>query len=330
MTTPTSREIVRRAWEAHTAIPSFNIPYPPMMAPVIRALRDTETLGQVTAARVEWLRFEAGGPRVLWEQYQELKDERYVRLHLDHVPVIDESDQHVDYLPIVAEALELGFDSVMVDGSRLSLADNIAATRRVVEMAKVAGKIGTDTIFFGRAAEQSKPSEENSVCPDFSAAVEGELGAVLGHEAGPLPPYEELFASGRGFTDVDEARRFVVETGVDWLSIAAGNIHGAVSGVARHEKKVEARLDVAHLAKLAEATGVPLVLHGGSGIKREYVQEGIRAGIAKINIGTNIRQPYEQGRRESVAVAQQSVYETVVQLVTEELQVAGSARTLAL
>lgn len=302
MTTPTSREIVHRAWEARTAIPSFNIPYPPMMAPVIRALRDTETLGQVTAARVEWLRFEAGGPRVLWEQYQELKDERYVRLHLDHVPVIDESDEEVDYLPIVAEALALGFDSVMVDGSRLPLEGNIAATRRVVEMASAA---------------------------DGAPAVEGELGAVLGHEAGPLPPYEELFASGRGFTDVDEARRFVQETGVDWLSIAAGNIHGAVSGVARHEKKVEARLDVDHLAKLADAAGVPLVLHGGSGINREFLQEGIGAGIAKINIGTNIRQPYEQRRLESVAVAQQAVYETVVRLVTEELQVAGSARLLA-
>lgn len=288
-----------------------------MMEPVIRALRDTETLGQVTAARVEWLRFEAGGPRVLWEQYQECKDERYVRLHLDHVPVIDESDLQVDYLPILAEALELGFDSVMVDGSRLPLEGNIEATRRVVELARTE-KRGR-SLFSGAVKKGSVP---------FSPAVEGELGAVLGHEEGPLPPYEELFASGRGFTDVDEARRFVQETGVDWLSVACGNIHGAVSGVARHEKKVEARLDVKHLARLAEAAGVPLVLHGGSGIKREYIQEGIRAGIAKINVGTNIRQPYEQGLRDSVAVAQQAVYQTVVQLVTEELQVAGSARLL--
>ena len=68
----------------------------------------------------------------------------------------------------------------MVDGSRLSLAENIAATR--------AGR---------RAGARA------------GIPCEAELGAVLGHEAGPLPPYEELFASGRGFTDVEEARRFV-------------------------------------------------------------------------------------------------------------------------
>ena len=295
------RQIVQLAWEAHTALPSFNIPYPPMLEPVVRALHDTETLGMVTVARVEWLRFEAGGPRALWEQYQHYQDERYVRLHLDHVPVVDESGAQVDYLPILGEALALGYDSVMVDGSRLALEDNIAATRAVVQMA---------------AAADGKP------------AVEGELGAVLGHEEGPLPPYEELFASGRGFTDIDEARRFVQETGVDWLSVACGNIHGAVSGAARHEQKVQARLNLEHLAKLAEATRVPLVLHGGSGIKRECVQEGIAAGIAKINIATNIRQPYEQRRSESVAAAQQAVYETVVELVTQEFSVAGSARLL--
>ena len=50
--------------------------------------------------------------------------------------------------------------------------------------------------------------------------VEAELGAVMGHEAGPLPPYEELFASGKGFTAPEEAKRFVEETGADWLSVA--------------------------------------------------------------------------------------------------------------
>ena len=48
--------------------------------------------------------------------------------------------------------------------------------------------------------------------------VEAELGAVLGHEAGPLPPYDELFASGKGFTDPLEARQFVRATGCDWLA----------------------------------------------------------------------------------------------------------------
>ena len=323
MITPTSREIVRRAWEAQTAIPSFNVPHLPMMEPIIRALRDTETLGQVSVARVEWKRFGSGGIGPIFAEYQRVKDERYVRLHLDHIPVIDEEDERVDYASLLAEALALGYDSVMVDGSRLSLAENIAVAREVVEMARA----GTDPIS-RHTAEAPIADAGNGVCPPLSPAVEAELGAVLGHEAGPLPPYEELFASAQGFTAVDEARRFVHETGVDWLSVACGNIHGAVSGAAKSAKKVQARLNLEHLAKLRDATGVPLVLHGGSGIERECVLAGIRAGIAKINIGTNVRQPYEAALAEGVEAAQQVVYETVVQLLTEELQVAGSARRL--
>ncbi|MHB8994423.1 MAG: class II fructose-bisphosphate aldolase [Armatimonadota bacterium] len=300
MTIPTSRDIVRSAWENGLAIPSFNVPHPPMMEPIIRALRDTETLGQVSVARLEWRRFTAGGIGTIFDEYQRVKDERYVRLHLDHVPVIDEDDERVDWRALLGEALELGYDSVMVDGSRLVLEENIAVAAEVVAMARQTG-----------------------------AAVEAELGAVLGHEAGPLPPYEELFASGRGFTDVDEARRFVAETGVDWLSVSCGNIHGAVSGAAKSEKKVQARLDLEHLAKLSDAAGVPLVLHGGSGIEHQCVLAGIRAGIAKINIATNIRQPYERALEQGVEAAQQATYEAVTQLLTEELQVAGSARKLA-
>lgn len=292
MPKPSSRELVQRALNTGTAIPSFNIPYLPMMEPVVRALVDTGTVGQVAVARVDWKCFEAGGPRPIFEEYQKVKDERFVRLHLDHVPVIDEDGQRVDYEAILSEALDLGFDSVMIDASRLPLEENIAVTRQVVEMA---GPV----------------------------AVEGELGAVLGHEAGPLPDYEELYATGRGFTDPEEARRFVQETGVDWLSVAVGNIHGAVTGAARSQRKVQARLNLDHLGKLHEAAGVPLVLHGGSGIKPEHVRAGIKTGIAKINIATNIRQPYEARVRESQALAQQAVYDTVVQLVVEELQITG-------
>ena len=83
-----------------------------------------------------------------------------------------------------------------------------------------------------------------------------------------MPSYEELYASGKGFTDVDEARRFVQETGCDWLSVAIGNIHGAISGALKDQKKVEARLNLDRLNQLSQVTGIPLVLHGGSGIRR--------------------------------------------------------------
>ena len=93
---------------------------------------------------------------------------------------------------------------------------------------------------------------------DRLRACEAELGAVMGHEAGPMPPYEELFASGKGFTDVDEARRFVQESGCDWLSVAIGNIHGAISGAAKDAKKVTARLNNDHLRAISAAGAVQI------------------------------------------------------------------------
>jgi len=294
-----TRTIVRRAWQARTVVPGFNIPYLPMMQPVVRALRDTRSFGLIMVARLEWIKFQSGSLAAVEAEYARVGDPTYTRLHLDHVPVIDEDNQEVDVAPVIGEALSLGYGSVMVDGSRLPLEANIAATRHVVEQARVVG-----------------------------AAVEGELGAVLGHESGPLPPYEELFASGRGFTDPEDAARFVRETGVDWLSVAVGNIHGAISDAARGRKKVEARLNLEHLARIRKSTGVPLVLHGGTGIRIEHVQAAIHAGIAKINVATAIRQPYEALRDTSLPQAREAVYREVVRIVADDLQIAGNADRL--
>ncbi|MCK5805914.1 MAG: class II fructose-bisphosphate aldolase [Lentisphaeria bacterium] len=295
MTKRSSNEIMQAALAAETAVLAFNIPYLPMMGAVVEALRDTRTFGLITVARLEWVKFESGSMAAIHNEYERVKDERFTRLHLDHCPVIDEDDLAVEYLEETTRAVELGYESVMVDGSRLPLRENIAATRRVVDMAHASG-----------------------------IPVEAELGAVLGHEAGPLPPYEELFSTGRGFTDVDEAVRFVRETQVDWLSVAVGNIHGAISAAKKNETKLAARLDIDHLKRIRQATGVPLVLHGGTGIRREYVLDAIASGIAKINVATAIRQPYERLREESVEKAQRAVYEAVRTLVRDELDLAGN------
>lgn len=290
-------ELVRNAWQAGLVVPAFNVPYLPMIEPVIRAVIAEDAFALVETARLEWTKFDAKGPREVAEEFARWADPNYVRLHLDHVPVIDEDGLRVDYLPIIRQAIDLGYQSVMVDGSRLSLEDNIAATRSVVELAHTAG-----------------------------IPCEAELGAVMGHEAGPLPPYEELFRSGRGFTDPDEAGRFVRETACDWLSVAIGNIHGAVSGVLKDQKKVEARLNLDHLEKLRAAAGIPLVLHGGSGIKREYLLAAIERGIAKVNVGTEIRQVYERTLRQtgSVSAAQDAVYERTRWLLREYFNLSGT------
>lgn len=298
-----SANIVRNALKAGVVVPAFNVPYLPMIEPVIRAVVDQDCFAFVEVARLEWIKFESQSPAAVMEEFTKWEESDYVRLHLDHVPVIDEDGLEVDYLTIIREAIGLGYHSVMVDGSRLGLEENIRATRQVVELAHEAG-----------------------------IPCEAELGAVLGHEAGPLPPYEELFESGRGFTDVEQAKRFVQETGCDWLSVAIGNIHGAVSGVLKDQKKVEAILNLDHLAKLQQATGgIPFVLHGGSGVKQEYLLAAIKQGIAKVNIGTEIRQAYEPVMQETedVAAAQAAVFERTCWLIRDYFGLAGTRKLVA-
>ena len=217
----TTKDIILRAWKESVPVPAFNIPYLPMVAPMIQAVVDQDAFCLLEVARLEWTKFEAKGLKEVHDEFARNQDANHVRLHLDHVPVIDEDFQEVDYLAVVKQAIDLGFESVMVDGSRLDLEANIRATSAVAEVARAAG-----------------------------VPCEAELGSVLGHEEGPLPSYEEIFHSGRGFTDEDDAVRFAQETQCDWLSVAAGNIHGAVSTALRDQKKPEARLNLNHLEEI--------------------------------------------------------------------------------
>ncbi len=294
--------LIRGARAAGIVVPAFNIPYLPMVQPVIRAVRDEDCFALVQVARLEWEKFGSGSLEAVAEEFHRHQDPAHVRLHLDHVPVVDEDHRQVDYLPILRRALAAGYQSLMVDGSRLPLAENIRASRAACELAHEAG-----------------------------APCEAELGAVLGHEEGPLPPYEELFASGRGFTDPGEAAQFVRESGCDWLSVAIGNIHGAVSKAARDQKKVEARLNLEHLARLAGVTGIPLVLHGGSGIRTEDLRQAFARGIAKLNVGTELRQAYEAALRESGSQAEsrEAVYRRTRGLLADTYRLTGSRARLA-
>jgi len=295
-------DTMRIAYKAHIIIPAFNIPYLPMVKPVVSALKAAASFGLVEVALPDIVSFDAESFGAVQQEFRKHADTAYTRLHQDHVPVVDENRELVDWRSIIKEALDLGFDSVMIDGSRLDLKDNIEVTRTVVEMAHPKG-----------------------------IPVEGELGAVLGHEKGPLPPYEELFNTGKGFTDPQEAEEFVKETSVDWLSVAVGNIHGAISGLAKDRKKPHARLNIVHLQKIVSAINVPIVLHGGSGIRKESIAAGIKNGVTKINIGTALRQKYEQGLRlkGEVRYAQELVREEVHDMMANYFGIEGSALRLS-
>jgi fructose-bisphosphate aldolase class II len=146
--------------------------------------------------------------------------------------------------------LEAGFTSVMFDGSRLPLDENIRLTAEAARMAHAAG-----------------------------ASCEGEIGFV---------GYAEGAASAG--TDPEEAGRFARETGVDALAVSVGNVH--------LQRKAGTGLNMARLRAIEALTGVPLVIHGGSGVpqgERRLLAATTR--IAKFNIGTELRQVFGSALR---------------------------------
>jgi ketose-bisphosphate aldolase len=188
-----------------------------------------------------------------------------VCLQLDHATRLDQ----------VQAALALGFSSVMIDGSTLPLEENIALTRKVVDKAHARG-----------------------------VSVEAELGHVAGGEEVLDRPEPNHVGTGSGeaaglapaasLTRVEEAGRFVAETGVDALAVAIGTVHGLYSA--------EPRLDFERLAALRKATSIPLVLHGGSGTPDAHIRRAVAGGICKVNIWTEVALVFSATLTASLAI----------------------------
>lgn len=289
------------AQKKQLVIPAFNVPYLPMVAPLIQAAKDEKAFALIQAARADWEKYDAKSLEEVAKEFEKNADEKYVGLHLDHIPVIDEDGLLVDYKELIYRAVECGYQSIMLDASRLSLDENIKVTKEIADYVHL-----------------------NHV------PLEAELGTVMGHETKVLPPYEELFKSKQGFTKVEDAERFIQETGCDWLSVAIGSIHGALEQGVSKQGKPKAMLDIEHLEKIRAVTQVPIVLHGGSGIDVEYIRAGIKAGISKINIGTEIRRAYliELGESNNVEKAQEAVYKVARNSISTVLQMSNSAIAL--
>ena len=81
-----AQEAVRLAWQHHTIVPAFNIPYLPMAKPVAQAIIDEKTVAMLQVARLEWEKFEAQSLEAVAEEYFKYYDPKYTLLHLDHVP----------------------------------------------------------------------------------------------------------------------------------------------------------------------------------------------------------------------------------------------------
>ncbi|MEI8177175.1 class II fructose-bisphosphate aldolase [Aestuariivirga sp.] len=150
------------------------------------------------------------------------------------------------------EAIRLGFNSIMYDGAHLSFEDNIKTTRRIVEIAH-----------------------------DFGIPVEAELGKI--------PDVGESVHWPDYYTDVGEAKRFVAETGVDYLAISVGIVHGVIPGLKPEPLAIE------RTREIRDATGIPLVLHGASGIPTDEVLAARAAGVHKFNADTDLRHAFRAG-----------------------------------
>lgn len=140
------------------------------------------------------------------------------------------------------------------------------------------------------------------MCHAIGVSVEAELGAVGGDEGGAL--YGS--ADARFFTDPLKARDFVAQTNIDALAVAIGNAHGKYKG--------EPKLDFARLEKIRDESGIPLVLHGGSGISTEDFKKAIRLGIHKINFCTGMSQAALESVKQSIH-ARNEIYDEFAELL---------------
>jgi ketose-bisphosphate aldolase len=193
---------------------------------------------------------------------------------------------HLDHgssVDMARRCLDSGFDSVMIDASERSFEENAAITREVV-----------------RYAEQ------------YQANVEAELGYVA--------KLGQVQQTGL-FTQPEEAKRFVEETGVDALAIAIGSAHGFY--------KETPKLQIDLLARIHESTPAALVLHGSSGIPDDQLRSAISHGISKVNLATETKNIFmktlQQTLMDSDEIDLRKVFpvatESVTGLIEEKLKV---------
>ena len=155
------------------------------------------------------------------------------------------------------------------------------------------------------------PYEENlarvaemvKICHATGATVEGELGHVGDNEgAGRLEKPSDYY------TDPRQAEDFVRKTGIDALAVAVGNAHG--------DYKFPPKLDFDRISVISQLTGIPLVLHGGSGLSDDDFREAARRGICKVNIFTDLDKAGKAGIEQGLKAGA----ETVMNLIPYEIE----------
>jgi len=188
-----------------------------------------------------------------------------IRNEFDY-PIFMNAD-HTHDVEGVKKCVDAGFDSVMIDGSRLEFDENVKITKECVEY-----------------AERIAQEEGRTVL------VEAELGNI-GASSAILDKIPE--GAGKDKTTPEIAQKFVEATGIDIFAPSVGNIHGIVKSGNPH-------IDAELVGKIAEVADCHLVLHGGSGITDGDLRAGIKAGISIVHVNTEIRKAFRDGLEESL------------------------------
>ncbi len=184
-------------------------------------------------------------------------------------------------------------------------------------------KLGFTSVMYDCSTEDyesntAKVAEMVRICHGMDVTVEGELGHVGDNEgAGKLENPSDYY------TDPEVAADFVMRTGIDSLAVAVGNAHG--------DYKFPPKLDFERIETIAGRTGLPLVLHGGSGLSDSDFRTAVQKGICKVNIFTDIDKAGKSGIEEGLAAGASSMMalipyeiEAMKRVVRNKMELFGS------
>ncbi len=183
----------------------------------------------------------------------------------DNYPIFLNADHHASFESVKA-CIDAGFDMVIIDGAKLSFEENVKVTKQCVDYAREVNKnTGRDIL------------------------VEAELGYI-----GSGSDIKDAIPEGAGIlTTPGDAKRFVDETGIDMFAPSVGSIHGLIKSGKPH---INAEL----VAEIRKTVGIPLVLHGGSGLRDEDFINAIQAGISVVHINSEIRLAFRDAVKKSI------------------------------
>lgn len=235
----TLKEIMEIAEEKNIAIGSFNASGLEAIEAELAAAEELNLpiIIQFAQCHEPWIPLATIGP-IMVDMAK--KSKVPVCIHLDH-------GETLEYLE---QALSLGFTGIMYDGSTLPYEENLANTKKAVEMAK-----------------------------KYGASVEAELGSMGKRESGAGDSGAGADDDTKIYTDPELAARFVADTGIDALACSFGTTHG----IYLTEPKLD--FDVVRNVR-AKCNNIPVVMHGGSGVSTEDYHKAVDAGVRKINYFT--------------------------------------------